>query len=106
MKLPEFIEHYKEHKAENKDINILTFITLHYLNGSEKDADYEKDMKLPFKTHDFSQISSYSTQDITNVLEIDIPLVKHFREIKRNFHYDFRFSSYNEFSIFQPPELV
>lgn len=104
--MPEFIEHFKEHKAKNKDINLFSFITLHYLNGSGKDADYEKDMKLPFKMRDFSHISCYGIQDITKVLEINISFVKHFKEIKRNFHYSFCYSSCCKFSIFQPPELV
>lgn len=106
IKMPEFIEHFKEHKTKNKDLNIFSFIALHYLNGSEKDADYEKDMKLPFKTQDFSLIYSYSTQDITRVFEINISFAKHFKEIKRNYYYSFHFSSKKEISIFQPPELV
>lgn len=106
LKLPAFVEHYKEHKAVNQNINLLSFITLHYLNGSQKDADYAKDMKLPFKTHDCSHISNLSIQDVAKIFEINIPLVKHFKEIKRNYYYAFHFSSYSEFSIFQPPELV
>jgi hypothetical protein len=68
------------------------------LNGSQKDADYAKDMKLPFKTHDFS-CYKFSIQDLPKIFEINIPLIKHFKEIKKiiitlftfllsvNFHY-------------------
>ena len=71
-----------------------------------KIIDYAKDMKLPFKTHDCSHISNLSIQDVAKIFEINIPLVKHFKEIKRNYYYAFHFSSFSEFSIFQPPELV
>lgn len=106
LKLPVLIEHYGEHKAEDKDITILGFIALHYLNGSQKDSDYAKDMKLPFKMHDFSSIISLANQDIPKIFAINLSLVKHFKEIKRNYYYTFHFSSYSEISIFQPPELV
>jgi hypothetical protein len=95
LKLPAFIEHYKEHKAENKT-TLLGFITLHYLNGSQKDADYAKDMKLPFKTHDFS-CYNLAIQDLPKIFEFNIPLLKHFKEIKRNYYYAFHFSSFSEF---------
>jgi hypothetical protein len=50
LKLPMLIEHFIEHKAENKAISFFTFLQMHYFNGDPKDADYDKDMKLPFKT--------------------------------------------------------
>lgn len=30
----------------------MEFLNMHYANGDVKDADYDKDMKLPFKSHD------------------------------------------------------
>ena len=42
LKIPALIEHYQEHKSENKNISIIGFIALHYLSGSQKDSDYEK----------------------------------------------------------------
>lgn len=52
MKLPVLAEHFVEHKQENKDITLWDFLCMHYAHGIVKDADYDKDMKLPFKTHD------------------------------------------------------
>ncbi len=52
VKLPLLIEHYQEHKKENNDITLLQFLAIHYTHGNVKDADYDKDMQLPFKTHD------------------------------------------------------
>ncbi len=51
-KLPLLMEHYQDHKKENKDITLLHFLAIHYTQGNVKDADYDKDMQLPFKTHD------------------------------------------------------
>lgn len=50
MKLPMLVEHYLEHKEENKNLSVLGFLYIHYAQKNVKDADYEKDMKLPFKT--------------------------------------------------------
>lgn len=51
VKLPAFVNHFKEHKTQNKDLTIWQFLCIHYAHGNVKDADYEEDMKLPFKTH-------------------------------------------------------
>lgn len=51
FKLPFLIEHYREHNQANKALSFLDFLQMHYANGDVKYADYEKDMKLPFKSH-------------------------------------------------------
>jgi hypothetical protein len=50
LKLPLLVEHYIEHKEENKLITFLEFLDMHYATATTKDADYDKDMKLPFKS--------------------------------------------------------
>lgn len=50
LKFPLLVEHFKEHKQENKDITVLEFLNIHYAHGNPRDADYDKDMKLPFKS--------------------------------------------------------
>ena len=52
IKLPLLVEHFAEHRAQNKDITLWQFLYIHYAMGDVKDADYDKDMKLPFKSHD------------------------------------------------------
>lgn len=44
------MSHFSEHLAQDKQISFLHFLAMHYSNGQKKDSDYEKDMKLPFKT--------------------------------------------------------
>jgi hypothetical protein len=52
-KLPVVFQHFKEHQQEDKNITIARFLSIHYLHGSPKDKDYDRDMQLPFKTsHD------------------------------------------------------
>lgn len=52
LKMPLLVEHFIEHKEENKHLTLQQFLYTHYAMGDVKDADYEKDMKLPFKTRD------------------------------------------------------
>jgi hypothetical protein len=50
MKLPVVFQHFSEHQQENKRISFTRFLAVHYLHGSPKDKDYDRDMQLPFKT--------------------------------------------------------
>jgi hypothetical protein len=50
LKLPFIFQHFAEHKLEDKNIGFFAFLDMHYMHGSPKDKDYDKDMKLPFKT--------------------------------------------------------
>lgn len=49
FKIPVILEHYREHKMGNRQLTFLKFLDQHYLHGSPHDADYERDMQLPFK---------------------------------------------------------
>jgi hypothetical protein len=53
VKLPVVFQHYIEHKQEDKNISMFAFLYMHYLCGSPKDKDYERDMQLPFKSSSF-----------------------------------------------------
>jgi hypothetical protein len=50
--VPLLVEHFIEHREENKHVTLGQFLYTHYAMGHGKDADHGKDMKLPFKTHD------------------------------------------------------
>jgi hypothetical protein len=66
FKLPLLVEHFTEHRQENSDITLWDFLCMHYAHGIVKDADYDKDMKLPFKTHDGCTNSTISPFAPTN----------------------------------------
>lgn len=50
LKIPLLIEHFIEHKASSNEITFKEFFILHYLDAQHVDGDYDKDMRLPFKT--------------------------------------------------------
>ena len=52
FKLPTLIEHFLEHHRANHDLSFFDFLEMHYNNSNTIDPDYEKDMKLPFKSAD------------------------------------------------------
>ncbi len=52
LKLPALIGHFAEHRQENPRMTVLSFVILHYFSGDVRDADYERDMQLPFKSVD------------------------------------------------------
>ncbi len=104
LKLPLLIEHYTKHKAENKSIGFIDFLKMHYFNGDPKDADYDEDMKLPFKTisNDFATIV-FSTP---NTVSIDVPKQIFIQTSQPKFgHQTLNFSSANLNSIWQPPRF-
>lgn len=52
MKLPLLVEHYFEHRSQDIGVTLLDFLSMHYANGENHDADYDKDQRLPFKSHE------------------------------------------------------
>jgi hypothetical protein len=72
LKLPVIFEHYREHQKENSSISILHFLNIHYLQGSPRDKDYDRDMQLPFKTQD-DCISSISPAFVPVFVQHDLP---------------------------------
>lgn len=57
LKLPVLIEHLREHRRETPDMSLTAFFILHYFSGDVRDADYERDMQLPFKTVELPGLS-------------------------------------------------
>lgn len=56
--MPVLLEHFVEHNKEGMSWG--EFIHIHYVCKQEKDADYETDMKLPFKVLTYSHLLSIS----------------------------------------------
>jgi hypothetical protein len=51
-KLPLFLKHFKVHCKTDPDLNLFTFVSMHYLGHDLNDNDSAEDMKLPFKKID------------------------------------------------------
>lgn len=97
------MEHFMEHQSANKDLSLMDFLKQHYFNGDVKDGDYDQDMKLPFKSHDFTQISSlhFSVPAIQQ-FSLNAPLTSH-HQVSIAYH-DWIPGSVVE-DIFQPPKI-
>lgn len=104
LKMPLLVEHFVEHKEENKDLNLWQFLKIHYAFGHVKDADYDKDMKLPFKSHD-NCVSSVSNIYISLLEKVSIQKPLQLLE-KKNFETKdgFLLSSFLS-NIWQPPRI-
>lgn len=102
LKLPLLVEHFVEHTKKDSTITFLDFLCMHYAHGNVQDADFEKDMRLPFKSAENSLGSSVSFYLPAPVFKQDI--VVHFTERKQPFPlYNFTYSSAFLSSIWQPP---
>ena len=52
LKLPILVQHFFQHKQEDKHLSFWAFLNMHYAEKTVIDADYQQDMQLPFKTND------------------------------------------------------
>lgn len=99
-------EHFAEHKRENPKITLWEFMCIHYAHGEVNDDDYDKDMRLPFKSHSFCSCTSITF--CQPVINYDLSRKDAFKSIniKTNFGYNFSFSSNFFSSIWQPPKIA
>lgn len=104
FKLPVVFQHYKEHKIEDSSISMLRFLAIHYLHGSPKDKDYDRDMQLPFKTSG-DCASSFSPAFVPFFVQHAAPAPLELKEKNTAVLQDqFLLSSYLA-SIWQPPKI-
>ncbi len=106
LKIPVLVEHFSEHKQENPKLSLWDFICEHYSHVEVFDADYEKDMKLPFKSnHSCCSCSSIFTF-LSAIQTFDFENKSFQNEYKKpNFGYTFSFISNFHSSIWQPPKI-
>ncbi|KYP13585.1 MAG: hypothetical protein A1D16_02355 [Flavihumibacter sp. CACIAM 22H1] len=100
LKLPILIEHFKEHKALNKDITLLDFLKEHYLGHTVIDNDYQRDMQLPFKTTDCVGTVVMPLEEPVN---FEIRRDEIFIQQEFNLHKHYIASQGALSAIFQPP---
>lgn len=62
LKIPTLIQHYRLHRLIDRHMTLWSFVCNHYAQGDFRDADYEEDMKLPFKIpqHCINNLVSYT----------------------------------------------
>lgn len=101
LKVPNLIEHYKEHKNEEafKDISFIKFLKIHYSKDTENNNEEHQD--LPFKTVD-QIVNVLFTFVFVNFKFIERPV---FFEKKSLFFYKNSFKSNLFTSIWLPPKI-
>jgi hypothetical protein len=100
LKVPNLIEHYKEHKNEltTSSISFIDYIVSHYSKNAENNNDHQN---LPFKTFDNSPIILFAF----SIATYQIQRVKHLITTKKKFFYNKSFKSNLITSIWLPPKL-
>lgn len=88
---------------EDQSISLVQFLALHYLHGSPRDKDYDRDMQLPFKTHIDCLVAIAPAFIPKSVELVAIPPIELPRQ--ENFVFDDQvlFSAYLS-RIWQPPK--
>jgi hypothetical protein len=105
FKIPNMFEHYQEHQQGTESISLWQFICMHYMKGEVYDDDYDKDMKLPFKSHSSNCLCSFIFCPVIQNYSFSSKFF--FKELKRQkFTYTFSFTSSYLSSIWQPPQFV
>lgn len=103
-KLPKLVQHYISHKIADHDISVYAFFKMHYLDEQKKDKDYSEDMKLPFKSHDFS--STLITLNIPPENEnLIFPHHLIYVDYSTNFSYSEKFYPSVFQKIWEPPKI-
>lgn len=102
LKLPMLVQHFVEHSENNPGLSILEFLAMHYAAADMHDADYEKDMKLPFKTtcNVFNSLSPVAIFQ----LQQDLPRAENFGTRSLSHFYKFPISTSPISLIWQPPK--
>lgn len=103
LKIPFLIQHYLEHKELNNEMSLFKFLSIHYTDKIIQDKDFEKDMKLPFKT--CQHLTGFSTLYIFQNLP-DFLVSVYYKSTTRMFVFQDQFlSSIILSSIWQPPKF-
>ncbi|MGV9003671.1 hypothetical protein [Flavobacterium sp.] len=104
LKLPQLVNHFKEHQQDQEEITLWTFLCEHYAHGDVFDNDRDKDMKLPYKSMDCSHAISFTV--IPPIISIPLPKTTDFQGLKTPISfYSSQFPSDNYSSIWQPPKI-
>lgn len=103
LKVNILVEHYADHASKDAALTVWGFLRMHYSGNSVKDADYEQDMKLPFKSLNICHYASINfctpIEEFAFSESISLKLYKN-----SFFKYNFYFSSNFHSVIWQPPK--
>ncbi len=103
-KVPQLIHHFNEHQRENKTIDFLTFLKMHYADPEHQRKDASRHGSLPLKTvtsaHAEIVVLSETTPSVF-VAEKAVIFENSILPATENLFFDAKI----QFSIFQPPRV-
>ena len=71
LKMPLLLEHYKEHKLDNGNLSLISFIYQHYVGDDGNANDDQKDQNLPFKSANFQMQNTV----VFSVFKYELPKI-------------------------------
>ena len=102
LKAPLLLEHFKEHQQWDKDLSVIGFLYMHYVEDDQQYADHDRDMEMPFKVINANAMSMLTF--IVQAPQIFANPIIHFKKQKQKLSSDdFAYSSLYLSSIWQPP---
>ena len=69
--MPLLLEHYKEHKLDNGNLSLISFIYQHYVGDDGHANDDQKDQNLPFKSAHFQMQNTV----VFSVFKYELPKI-------------------------------
>ena len=103
-KVPQLMEHFNEHQRENKMLNFLTFLKMHYADPEHKHNDASKHGSLPLK----SLSSAHAEVIVLSEIHPSVFLVENASVFQNHVISSIEnpfFDSKIRFSVFQPPRV-
>lgn len=102
LKIPTLIEHFIEHRVDNSEMTLISFLKMHY-GHPVKDADYQKDQKLPFVAHSYPPLALLFTLNPEFSIKIEKQIILDYHKEINSF-YDLFYDKDASNSIWQPPK--
>jgi hypothetical protein len=97
------VEHFIEHKEKNSHLSLWEFLDMHYAQSDDHDGDRDKDMKLPFKSHEGCISITIVALPSTNIGLLSAKPMHTERKVHSIYTENFLSSSHLS-SIWQPPK--
>jgi hypothetical protein len=103
-KIPALIEHYRHHKNLNPEIDLLSFLELHYNDPQHHENDHSTHDKLPFSNHHTGSAQTNPMVFVALELSSFVREILNVSTSSTPYREPAKFTVY--ITIWQPPRLV
>ena len=73
-KMPELVDHYYDHRQEDRKTDLLSFLFMHYCSEDGTDKDAAEDSRLPFKSAESPAAFSFAYLPLRPVCSLEKPV--------------------------------